>query len=47
MQILHIGSYDNEGPSLHRLHSEFMPANGFAFAGPEQRRCWPGAGFIG
>lgn len=33
-QILHIGSYDDEGPTLHRLHSEFMPANGFAFAGP-------------
>ncbi|MFF1253424.1 GyrI-like domain-containing protein [Pseudarthrobacter sp. NPDC058329] len=33
-QILHIGSYDDEGPTLHRLHSEFLPANGFAFAGP-------------
>ena len=47
VQILHVGSYDNEGPVLHRLHSEYMPANGFAFAGPEQCRCWPGAGFIG
>lgn len=34
VQILHIGSYDDEGPTLHRLHSEFMPANGLAFAGP-------------
>ena len=34
MQILHIGSYDDEGPALHRLHTEFMPANGLAFAGP-------------
>ncbi|WP_104045545.1 GyrI-like domain-containing protein [Arthrobacter sp. ZGTC412] len=33
VQILHIGSYDDEGPTLHRLHSEFMPANGLAFAG--------------
>jgi hypothetical protein len=34
VQILHIGSYDDEAPILHRLHSEFMPANGFGFAGP-------------
>jgi hypothetical protein len=34
VQILHIGSYDDEGPALHRLHTEFMPANGLAFAGP-------------
>lgn len=34
VQILHIGSYDDEGPTLHRLHSEFMPANGLVFAGP-------------
>jgi hypothetical protein len=33
VQILHTGSYDDEGPVLHRLHSEFMPANGLAFAG--------------
>lgn len=33
VQILHIGSYDDEAPTLHRLHSEFMPANGFGFAG--------------
>jgi hypothetical protein len=34
VQILHIGSYDDEGPTLHRLHHEFMPASGFGFAGP-------------
>lgn len=34
VQILHIGSYDDEGPTLHRLHTGFMPANGFGFAGP-------------
>jgi hypothetical protein len=34
VQILHIGSYDREAPTLHRLHGEFMPANGFGFAGP-------------
>jgi hypothetical protein len=34
VQVLHTGSYADEGPTLHRLHSEFMPANGFGFAGP-------------
>ena len=34
VQVLHIGSYDDEGPTLHSLHTEFMPANGFGFAGP-------------
>jgi hypothetical protein len=32
-QILHIGSYDDEGPALERLHDEFLPANGLAPAG--------------
>jgi hypothetical protein len=27
-QILHVGSYDDEGPTLERLHAEFLPANG-------------------
>jgi hypothetical protein len=27
-QILHVGSYDDEGPTLQRLHAEFLPANG-------------------
>jgi len=33
VQVLHIGSYDDETPTLRRLHSEYMPANGFGFAG--------------
>ncbi|MFD8597892.1 GyrI-like domain-containing protein [Kitasatospora sp. NPDC059646] len=27
-QLLHIGPYDDEGPALHRLHHEYLPANG-------------------
>jgi hypothetical protein len=34
LQTLHIGSYDDEGPTLARLHNEIMPANGVTFAGP-------------
>jgi hypothetical protein len=30
VQILHLGSYDDEGPTLLRLHNEWMPANGYA-----------------
>ncbi len=33
VQILHVGSYDAEGPTLHRLHHEFMPEHGLDFAG--------------
>ena len=33
LQALHIGSYDDEGPLLARLHNEIMPAEGYAFAG--------------
>ncbi|THV25947.1 GyrI-like domain-containing protein [Glycomyces paridis] len=33
VQILHIGSYDDETPVLERLHREYMPDNGFAFNG--------------
>ena len=28
VQILHLGSYDEEGPALDRMHHEFMPQNG-------------------
>lgn len=28
VQVLHTGSYDNEGPVLEKLHAEFLPANG-------------------
>lgn len=34
LQILHVGSYDDEGPALARLHDEEMPSRGLAFAGP-------------
>jgi hypothetical protein len=33
VQILHIGSYDDEGPVLHRMHHEFIPKNSFRLAG--------------
>jgi hypothetical protein len=32
-QILHVGSYDDEGPTLARLHDEWMPRHGLTFAG--------------
>ncbi|OJW01477.1 MAG: hypothetical protein BGO47_13550 [Microbacterium sp. 67-17] len=34
LQILHVGSYDAEAPTLHRLHAELMPAQGLTFNGP-------------
>ena len=33
VQILHIGSYDDEAPTLSRLHNEWMPANDYTFNG--------------
>lgn len=33
VQILHIGSYDDEGPTLHRMHHEFIPQNGYEMVG--------------
>ncbi|WP_069882993.1 GyrI-like domain-containing protein [Bosea sp. BIWAKO-01] len=33
-QTLHVGSYDEEGPVLARLHGEVMPARGMVFNGP-------------
>ena len=33
VQILHIGSYDDEAPTLHRLHDEYLPENGLTFNG--------------
>ncbi|MDQ3578485.1 MAG: GyrI-like domain-containing protein, partial [Actinomycetota bacterium] len=33
VQILHIGSYDDEAPALHRLHDEYLPENGLTFNG--------------
>jgi hypothetical protein len=29
VQILHHGSFDDEGPTIARMHGEFMPANNF------------------
>lgn len=34
LQTLHLGSYDDEGPILARLHGEVMPNKGLAFNGP-------------
>ncbi len=29
VQIMHVGSYDDEGPVLAKMHSEFIPGNGY------------------
>jgi len=29
VQFLHIGSYDDEGPMIARMHNEWMPENGY------------------
>lgn len=34
LQTLHVGSYDEEGPVLARLHGEVMPNRGMTFNGP-------------
>ncbi|WP_375236561.1 GyrI-like domain-containing protein, partial [Microbacterium schleiferi] len=34
LQILHVGSYDAETPTLRRLHAELMPAQDLTFNGP-------------
>lgn len=34
VQILHVGSYDDEAPTLRRLHQEYLPAHGLEFNGP-------------
>jgi len=33
VQLLHVGSYDDEGPVLARLHEEYLPAHGLTFNG--------------
>ncbi|WP_017793938.1 GyrI-like domain-containing protein [Leucobacter salsicius] len=33
VQTLHVGSFDDEGPVLERLHHEFVPANGLTPTG--------------
>ena len=34
LQILHIGSYDDEGPTLAKLHNDVMPSQSLTFSGP-------------
>ena len=33
VQIMHIGSYDDEGPTLGRMHHEFIPGHGYEMNG--------------
>jgi hypothetical protein len=33
VQIMHLGSYDEEGPILKQLHEDWMPANSYQFNG--------------
>ncbi|WP_433789804.1 GyrI-like domain-containing protein [Actinoplanes sp. CA-252034] len=33
VQTLHVGSFDEEGPTLARMHDEFIPANGLRMTG--------------
>jgi hypothetical protein len=33
VQILHVGSFDSEGPVLARLHEEYLPSHGLTFDG--------------
>lgn len=33
VQTMHIGSYDEEGPTLAKLHNEYLPANGLVETG--------------
>ncbi|MCP4139865.1 MAG: hypothetical protein GY755_06185 [Chloroflexi bacterium] len=32
-QIMHVGSYDDEAPTLAKMHDEFIPENGYAMTG--------------
>ena len=34
LQIMYIGAYDGEAPTLARLHNEIMPAQGLTWNGP-------------
>jgi len=33
VQIMHIGSYDDEGPTLDKMHHEFIPGHGYEMTG--------------
>ena len=34
LQIMHVGPFEAEGPTLARLHDEYMPNHGYTFNGP-------------
>jgi hypothetical protein len=34
VQIMHVGSYADEAPTIKRLHEKFLPANGLKENGP-------------
>jgi hypothetical protein len=33
VQILHLGAYEDEGPTLQRMHHEFIPQHGYEMSG--------------
>ena len=33
VQTLHVGPFDDEGPELQRMHTEFVPENGLRMSG--------------
>lgn len=33
VQILHVGSYNDEGPKLAKMHQDFIPENGYVMIG--------------
>ena len=33
IQIMHFGSYDDEAPTLEKMHSEFIPKNNYTLSG--------------
>lgn len=33
VQIMHVGSYDDEAPTLRKLHNDYMPSQGLVFSG--------------
>ena len=33
VQIMHIGAYDDEAPTLEKMHNEFVPENGYEMVG--------------
>jgi hypothetical protein len=39
VQILHVGPYSADGPTLARLHGEHLPAHGLVEAGDHHEIC--------